>query len=234
MTNSIPNSTVESITNSSGVVRSMITGADIYQPLKETSNAMVAVGQELQELEAADALGGLRLADFGSGSGQLAVWAKFVFPGLEVHAYDNDPNTEKYMLANAELYGVDITAHIMDIADLPDSADFDIVISNPPYYPEILKRLGHAGAHLNDPDSAVYGGASGLEFQPLFISKAAGVLKSGGYIVAVHSLPQKEDIYSILAENGFGTPVTHDLNNVRENTEELDLADAVFTVAYKN
>jgi release factor glutamine methyltransferase len=234
MTISIENSRTESITNSVGAVREMITGPDVYQPLKETSHTTVAMGQELQALEAADELGGLRVADFGSGTGQNAVWAKFVFPGLEVHAYDNDPNAEKYILANAELYNVDITTHIMDVADISNDEEFDIVLSNPPYYPAILKTLHLAGSHSDDPDSAVYGGVDGTDVQAVFIAKAGNVLKSGGFIVAVHSRPQKEAVYTMLIQNGFGTPVTYDLANVADKTDELDLVNAVFTVAYKN
>lgn len=234
MTISIENSRRESITNSVGAVREMITGSDVYQPLKETSHATIAMGQELQALEAADALGGIKVADFGSGTGMHAVFAKFVFPGLEVHAYENDPNAEKYILANAELYNVDITTHIMDVADISDNEEFDIVISSPPYYPLVLKTLRLSGVHAGDPDSAVYGGVDGTDVQAVFIAKAGNVLKPGGFIVVVHSRPQKEAVDAMLAENGFGTPVTHDLANVASNADELDLVNAVFTVAYKN
>jgi len=227
MTISIPGSTVKSATHSSGETLSMITGEDVYQPLSVTAPAFVLVKRELNKLSSLD---GLKLADFGTGTGQLAVWSKKYFPALEVHAYDNDANAEKYVLANAELHNVDITAHIMDVADISNSDKFDIVISTPPFYLEILKKLNYAGDHPQGPETSLYGGQDGLDVQRVFVSKAADVLNAGGFIVTAHTAPQQETVYALLAEAGLSDIDTL----VVDNGEEFNLVDAVYTVAYKN
>ena len=227
MTISIENSTTLSITDADGVTLSMITGADVYQPFGETTPAIVALKQELAKK---DSLAGLKLADFGAGTGQLGVIAKKFFPELEVHAYDNDANAEKYILANAELNNLEVTARIMDVADISNSDKFDVVISTPPFFPEILKRLSYAGIHENDPESSVYGGVSGLDVQQVFVAKASDVLNDGGFVIAVHSPTQKDAVYEMLAAAGLSDVSTV----VVDNGEEFNVVDAVYTIAYKN
>jgi release factor glutamine methyltransferase len=227
MTISIPNSIVKSATDDSGEVLSMITGTDVFQPLSVTAPAFVLVKRELNKLSSLD---GLKLADFGAGTGQLAVWSKKYYPALEVHAYDNDANAEKYILANAELHNVDITAHIMDVANIPNSDKFDVVISTPPFYPEILKRLKYNEIHAQDPDASVYAGIDGLDAHEVFIAKAASVLNAGGFVVTAHSIVQKDAVYALLTAAGLSDIDTL----VIDNGEEFNLVDAVYTVAYKN
>jgi release factor glutamine methyltransferase len=227
MTISIENSTTLTITDADGVSLSMITGADVYQPFAETTPSIVALKAELAKK---DSLDGLKLADFGAGTGQIGVIAKKFFPALEVHAYDNDPAAEKYILANAELNNLEVAAHIMDVADISNSDKFDVVMSTPPFYPEVLKKLSYSGAHLQDPDSAVFSGVEGLDAQEVFINKAAAVLNQGGFVIAVHSPTQKDAVYAMLTAAGLS-----DLNTVVvDNGEEFNIVDAVYTVAYKN
>jgi release factor glutamine methyltransferase len=227
MTISIPGSTTRTFTKDNGETLSIITGTDVYQPLAETTPAILALRTELDKK---DSLAGLKLADFGAGTGQLGIIAKTVFPELEVHAYDNDPATEKYITANAELHNVDVTAHIVDVASISNSDKFDVVISTPPFYPEILKKLNYGGVHANDPESAVYAGKDGLDLQSVFINKASAVLNQGGFIVAVHAPTQKDAVYELLTAAGLSDATTL----VVDNGEEFNIVDAVYTVAYKN
>ena len=227
MTISIPDSTTLTITDPNGVTLSMITGTDVYQPFRETTPAIVALKAELAKK---DSVSGLKLADFGAGTGQLGIIAKKFFPELEVHAYDNDANAEKYILANAELNNLSVTAHIMDVADIPNSDKFDIVMSAPPFFPEVLKKLRYEGVHANDPESSVFGGVAGLDVQQVFITKAAAVLNQGGFIIAVHAPTQKDAVLEMLAAAGLSDMDTL----VVDNGEEFNVTDAVYTVAYKN
>jgi release factor glutamine methyltransferase len=233
MTISIENSNIVSIITDEGKTISMITGEDVYQPLKETTPALDLLFAELRKFDSVNQLDipeGYKIADFGSGTGQLAVWSKKYYPALEVHAYDNDANAEKYILANAELHNVDITAHVMDVANIPNSDKFDVVISTPPFYPEILKRLKYNEIHAQDPDASVYAGIDGLDAHEVFIAKAASVLNAGGFVVTAHSIVQKDAVYALLTAAGLSDIDTL----VIDNGEEFNLVDAVYTVAYKN
>lgn len=226
MTISIPDSQRVSITNPDGDVFELITGPDVYQPLLDT---MMGVDVFFKAYEDLGKPSGFRVADFGAGTGQFGVCVKMTYPQTEVTLYDVDPNTEKYILANAELHNVDVTTHIMDVHDIT-GVEFDAIISSPPYLPEVLKKINYSGAHSNDPDIAVFGGYKGLEVADIFITKAAEVLASEGFLVHVHSHPQTADIHAMLEANGFSQIKTSRLNV----PAPMELDDAVFTIAYKN
>lgn len=227
MTISIPNSRRVSMTDSSGNIFELITGADVYQPLLETAVGVNVFFKAYEDLGMPE---NFKVADFGTGTGQFGVMIKDKYPQTDVTVYDNDPAAEKYILANAELHNVDIAVNIMDVADIADSEEFDAVISTPPYLPEILKKLTFTGSHSEDPDNAIFGGFKGLEVAAVFIDKASKVLKSGGYIVQTHSFMQLEDITTLLTDGGFSNLETFRLNP----SSPGDIEEAVFTIAFKN
>ena len=226
MTISIPGSSRVSITTSSNAKFELITGPDVYQPLLETG---MGANVFFSKYEALGMPENFKVADFGAGTGQFGIMIKQTYPQTDVTLYDNDPASEKYMLANAELHNVDVAVNIMDVADIVAPGEFDAVMSTPPYLPEVLKKLAYTGAHANDPENAVFGGFKGLEVAAVFIEKAAQVLKPGGFIVQTHSIPQAEDIATLLTDSGF-----ENLDTFRPNPSYAgDLAEAVFTIAFK-
>ena len=223
---SIPDSTVVSKTFD-GIELRVVTGPDVYQPLDQTSPAFTLLHDHLKTLESTE---GLKIADFGSGTGQFSVWTKNVFPDTEVHAYDIDPNTEKYQDANKELSNVDFTSHIMNVRDIPSTEEFDAIISSPPFIPDVVKKIGIAD-YLNDfPEVSIFGGYKGLEVIDIFIQKAGETLKSGGCLVQVHSPSQTEDVEELLVNNGFSGIDTWAPNV----PTQLKLDEAMFTIAFKN
>lgn len=227
MTILIPNSAKVSMPNSDGVIIEMITGPDVFQPLKETTPALEVFFQQYRDMGTpAD----FKVADFGSGTGQLGILVKRTYPQTEVSLYENDADAEKYILANAELHDVDVSVNMVDVATIDAPAYFDAVISSPPFLPEILKKINWSGNHSSDPETAIFGGYRGLEVVTAFINKSAEVLKPGGYIVQTHSHPQTADVVSLLEAAGFSNIETFRLND----PSELDLEEAAFTLAFKN
>lgn len=239
MTTSIPESTMLTVEvlpennkrTGTATELKMIAGPDVFTPLHDTSLAFKLLEDHLDSLSSTS---GLKIADFGSGTGQFAVWTKNLFPDTDVHAYDIDPNTEKYINANAELYNVDITTHIMDVDDIANTEKFDAIISTPPFFPEALKKLEHTkldmGIHLDDPDISKFGGLNGLQYSKVFIEKAGKTLKSGGILVSVHSILQGDNIDQMLRDNGF--------ENILRKPTDIDstlitLCSPSFTIAFK-
>lgn len=228
----IPNSSVRQHVVNSGDILALVTGPDVYQPLTETAYAVVVAKNELDKLTSK---AGLVLGDFGSGTGQLGLALKNIFPELTVKLYEKDAAAEKYILENTTTYAglaADaVEVNIMDVADINGNTKFDVIISCPPYYADIVKTLPNVShPHTNDPESAVYGGFKGLEVQTVFLDKAAQTLKTGGFVVVVHARSAKEDISSMLTERGFSNITYSQDPNL---SDLMPIVDAGFTVAYK-
>ena len=228
----IPNSSVRQHLVDGQNIIALTTGPDIYQPLTETAYGWSVIKNALDALPSRD---GLVLADFGTGSGQFAVWAKDTYPEMIVKAYDNDPATEKYVVENltvhAGLPADAVEINIMDVADINGNTKFDAIISTPPFYADIVKTLGTVThSHMDDPETAVYGGYKGLEVQTVFLDKAAQTLKAGGVILVVHARSAKDDINEMLVQRGFtNISYTQDPNE----SDLMPVVDAGFTLAYK-
>lgn len=228
----IPNSSVVELPVGPGTTLSLTTGPDVYQPLAETTPAWPVMHDIIAAKPSQD---GLVFGDFGTGTGQFAIFAKWTFPGLVVKAYDNDPATEKYIKENlvthADLTEDAIEINIMDVADITSSTKFDFIMSTPPYYADVLKTLPNVShPHQNDPETAVFGGFKGLEVQAVFLDKAAETLKPGGAIVVVHARSAKDDIADMLTQRGF-TNLSYSQDS--NPSELMPVVDAGFTVAYK-
>jgi methylase of polypeptide subunit release factors len=228
----IPNSTVRQHVLSSGTILALTSGPDVYQPLTETAFGFSIAKNYLDTLASRD---GLVAADFGTGTGQFAVWLKDTFPEVTVKAYDNDPATEKYVVENltvhAGLSADAVEINIMDVADIDPATKFDFIISTPPYYADVVKTIPTiTHSHMDDPETAVYGGYKGLEVQTVFLDKAAQTLNAGGAILVVHARSAKDDIAEMLTQRGF-TNITY-----TEDPNDSDLnpvVDAGFTFANK-
>jgi release factor glutamine methyltransferase len=87
----------------------------------------------------------------------------------------------------------------------PSCAQFDIVLSNPPYIPSgDISRLSPEIKHF-EPMGALDGGADGLHHIGAIIAKTHGYLKPGGVLLieigfdqreAVQALARKRDVYA--------------------------------------
>ncbi len=82
-------------------------------------------------------------------------------------------------------------------------AQFDIIVSNPPYISKT--EMANLPAHIRDydPHLALYGGEDGLVCYRQIISAAAAYLRAGGYIVLEIGYQQAASVQQILEDNGF-------------------------------
>lgn len=228
----IPNSTVRQTAVESGEVLSLTTGADVFTPLSDTTPGWEFLREKIDALPSKD---GLVLADFGSGTGQFAVFAKWTYPTMTVKAYEKSAAAEKYIKENltvhAGLAEDAIEINIQDVATIDSAEKFDIIVSCPPYIPDIVKTMSIPHSHSGDPEETWNGGYKGLEVQTVFINKAAETLKAGGILLVVHTKAQKDEVDALLLEKGFSlktAPVHYD-----PGTPEMALVDPQFTFATK-
>ena len=78
----------------------------------------------------------------------------------------------------------------------------DIVISNPPYLPDV--RPIEQPEASSDPDMALYGGsADGMKFPQALIHHVASLLKPGGFVAMEHDLTQGQAMREAYKNAGF-------------------------------
>ncbi|PZA07371.1 MULTISPECIES: peptide chain release factor N(5)-glutamine methyltransferase [unclassified Meiothermus] len=118
-----------------------------------------------------------RLLDVGTGSGAIALALKRQFPQAEVWATDTDPAAVELARKNAQRSGLEVkvlfapyTAHLQAL---------DLVVSNPPYLPEVYREQAPPELAYESPQ-ALYSGPEGLDMPRELLCHAWRALKPGG------------------------------------------------------
>jgi release factor glutamine methyltransferase len=111
----------------------------------------------------------LRIIDVGTGSGPIALALAKELPSAEIHATDISSEALEVAKANAARHDLSsrIRFHQGDLlAGLPDAArhaNFDFVVSNPPYVGESEEDQVQLDVRKFEPRSAVFAGPTGRE-----------------------------------------------------------------------
>lgn len=83
----------------------------------------------------------LNILDIGTGSGCIAISLKHTFPDAEVDAFDVSAEALETAKENAILNQTAVNFNIVDILNAPSQTKkWDIIVSNPPYIPELEKN----------------------------------------------------------------------------------------------
>jgi len=151
------------------------------------------------DMATGEASGPLHIADVGTGSGCLAVALAHELPHAELCATDISPAALEVARRNSVRHGVSdrirfIETDLLDallhsppaanrVAESKESLVFDLIVSNPPY-------LAHEGVGTlprevreHEPESALFGGASGIEMYARLSEQAARLLAPQGIFV---------------------------------------------------
>ncbi|MGB6846330.1 MAG: peptide chain release factor N(5)-glutamine methyltransferase [Candidatus Acidiferrales bacterium] len=136
----------------------------------------------------------LRIADVCTGSGCLAVALAWELPHAQVIATDISAAALAIAARNAARHGVTERVAVLQ-ADLfepvaEDSrtahlapAQFDLVVSNPPYIAANEKRQLQREVRDHEPALALFGGATGADIYPRLFAQAAARLREHGILV---------------------------------------------------
>lgn len=151
-----------------------------------------------------------RFADFGTGSGAIAVTVALELPEWEGIALDISEDALATAAANAERLGAatlrfaradfsrPVTGQIS--AQFPDfmaDASFDMILSNPPYIPEHEYAALDADVRLFEPKTALVPGPDGTELARCVVREAERLLAPGGLLLMEMGWNQR-DVYSAL------------------------------------
>jgi release factor glutamine methyltransferase len=149
-------------------------------PRPETEHVVETV------LDLARAIPSPRIVDVGTGSGCIALALAKELPHAEIHAVDISPAALEVARANAARLGLQGRIHFQE-SDLLNAfcreAQFDFVVSNPPYVSEGDKESLQPEVRDFEPHAALFAGPTGLDVMARLIPQAQCALKCGGWLV---------------------------------------------------
>lgn len=146
-----------------------------------------------------------KIIDLCSGSGCIAISLKLMLPDAEIFAAELSDKALSYLRENAALNNADIhivQCNVLDEENAFSFENFDLIVSNPPYLTEDdMKALQPEVSY--EPETALFGGADGLDFYRKITRIWRNSLKNGGFIAYEFGMNQHEAVSLILEKNGF-------------------------------
>lgn len=158
---------------------------------------------------------GLTIADFGCGSGCIAVaLAKNLFDS-KVFAFDKSDEALEQTKANAAHNDVEVEVIKADMTDaLEVNEQFDIIVSNPPYVRECEKTQMKANVLDYEPHMALFvPNENPLVFYQHIASIAQSSLKTGGKLYLEINEALGEETEFIFKNLGYKTEVRKDFRD---------------------
>lgn len=169
---------------------------DVLIPRPETEHLVEAVLERV----AANA----RIVDVGTGSGAIAVALAHALPRAQVTAVDLSPAALEVARRNARRHAVSdrVTFLQSDLLAAFEGADFDAIVSNPPYVAE-AEVLEPQVANY-EPRSALYAGPTGMEIYERLIPQAETRLKPRGWLMLEIGFGQQPAVEALLKGSSAG------------------------------
>lgn len=151
------------------------------------------------------------VADFGTGSGAIAVSLALEFPQAQVVAVDMSADALAVARANAVSLGAERVEFLQGDWTAPvEGRMFDWIVSNPPYVgnddPEV-----EPGVRKFEPGMAVFSGPKGMDALIVLAQKLPAVLKAGGTWFCEFGSTQVPEVKALLNETGWTVKFENDL-----------------------
>jgi release factor glutamine methyltransferase len=182
-------------------------GPGVFIPRPETEQVAQLAVDALRAAAEPEPIG----VDLGTGSGAIALALATEVPHARVWAVEKSPDAFEWATRNARASGAaNLTLVHGDLVDTLTDLDgrVAVVISNPPYVPaDLIPR--DPEVHLHDPESALYGGADGLDVIRVISRRALALLRPGGALVIEHAEHQSPAIAELLAADGWRAIAHH-------------------------
>lgn len=148
--------------------------------------------QSLNEDGQGNSATAVSVVDLGAGSGALTLAIATEAPQSHVIAVEKDPAAIEWLRRNVALISEDVRILESDVEDALEGVKCDVVIANPPYIPNSQELPKDVAEH--EPAFALFGGPDGMDIPLRFISAAARLLKSGGFLAIEHHESQPQAI----------------------------------------
>jgi len=139
-----------------------------------------------------------KVADIGTGCGNIAISLAHELSGARITATDVSREALAIAAGNAERYKVDDRIEFVETSYLDDvDKTFDLIAANPPYVKDTDKP-GLAADVQHEPDVALFGGANGLRNVEGVLDTAVAKLPRGGWLVMEFGYGQETDVQRLL------------------------------------
>jgi release factor glutamine methyltransferase len=156
-----------------------------------------------------------RIVDMGTGSGAIAVALAHHGPNATITAIDLSEPALAIARENAKRNEVSIRFLQGDLLDPVVGERFNIVVSNPPYVPEVDRPTLSVEVRDYEPGLALFAGPDGLDIYRRLIPQAFACLASGGFIALEIGYGQSAAITDLLGAAGFqNIEFTSDLQGI--------------------
>jgi release factor glutamine methyltransferase len=171
---------------------------DVLIPRPETEHvievALARVGESRRNAP-------LAIADIGTGSGCIAIALAGELPNSTIVAADISAPALEVAKRNAARHNMDariqfIESNLFNSIDSP--AEFDLVVSNPPY---VASRNAHSlpiEIREHEPHSALFAGEDGLDVYRALIAQSESRMKRGGHLILELGSGQFEAVSELL------------------------------------
>lgn len=167
----------------------------------------------------------LRVADVCTGSGCLAVALAHELPHAEIFATDISAPALEVARRNAARHHVADRIHFLQTNLLeglsssphaPPPAPLDMIVSNPPYVARNEAAALPREVREHEPESALFGGPTGIEVYPRLIEQAGALLAPRGLLVLELGYNLASDVRRMFhVQPGWGNvSVTKDLAGI--------------------
>lgn len=153
------------------------------------------VEEAARMLRAADAP---RVADIGTGSGNIAVSLAYELPRCTILASDVSGEALAIARDNAQRHGVDERITFVETSYLDGVTEsFDLIVSNPPYVKSGDKRALSIEVR-HEPDVALFGGADGMLHVDGVLDTATARLRPGGWLLMEFGFGQDDRVLEVI------------------------------------
>ncbi len=146
-----------------------------------------------------------RIVDVGTGSGAIAVALAHSLPAAVVTAIDVSAAALAVARRNAQRNGAEERIRFVEgdlLAPLNGECS-DLVVSNPPYVPEVDRSSLSVEVREYEPGLALFAGDDGLDVYRRLIPAAHTLLAPGGWIALEIGFGQEQAVRALLAASGF-------------------------------
>jgi release factor glutamine methyltransferase len=161
----------------------------------------------------------LKIADVGTGSGCLAVSLANELPHAELVATDISAEALVVAGRNAERHGVSGRIRYLQtdlLASVHEARSFDIIVSNPPYIGRNEAGQLPREVREHEPDSALFGGPTGVEIYARLVEQSRALLRRGGILVLELGYNSADHVRGLLDRQPawVNVSVTNDLSGI--------------------